>query len=578
MRSGIGALGLPAHRRFVFAHHDFLPSRGVATLVRRVARRAGLVTVPSRAVRADLDPSGAMAEHIRVIAPGVDPDRFAGIGPPSTEPSVLVLGALAPWKRPDLGLEVARLAQRELAGLTLTIVGAPVADDEPFVEWLYARAADPELAGTVVLRGPVTDPRGELEAAGCLLHCAPAEPFGVAILEALAAGRPVVAPDAGGPREIIDATCGELYPPGDAHAAARAVIRVLSDPDGARTMGDAGRARVRDRFTVERCRAEFSDALASGRPRPGVERAGQAPDLTLVTVSHNSAQELAALIRSRDTHLPGTPMIVVDCASRDASVSVAGGRADITVIALDENLGFGRACNLGLREVRSPTVALLNPDVELLDRSLLDVAAEAARDGGADRLLAPLVLNLDGTRQETVHPVPTSAPEVIRAVIPPALIPTPALAPWRARHPRRVGWAVGAALVARTAVLRRLGPFDETIFMYGEDMELGLRAGRAGVATWFWPSARVLHAGAHSTDRTFGGEAFHRLAEARDAALATALGRRRARLDRRLQTVTFASRILYKAALGRPAGRERRQLAAVRALGSVPPARPWRTR
>jgi len=71
-----------------------------------------------------------------------------------------------------------------------------------------------------------------------------------------------------------------------------------------------------------------------------------------------------------------------------------------------------------------------------------------------------------------------------------------------------VGWAVGCAVVARTDTLRRLGPFDERIFLYGEDLDLGLRADAAGVQTWFWPSARVIHAGAHSSARAFGGEPF----------------------------------------------------------------------
>jgi GT2 family glycosyltransferase len=117
--------------------------------------------------------------------------------------------------------------------------------------------------------------------------------------------------------------------------------------------------------------------------------------------------------------------------------------------------------------------------------------------------------------------------------------------------------------VARTATLRRLGPFDETIFMYGEDMELGLRAGAQGVQTWFWPASRVLHAGAHATEAAFGGEPFGLLARARHDAVSKQFGPRRARLDDVLQAVTFASRIVLKRGVGAPATRERRQLAAV---------------
>jgi GT2 family glycosyltransferase len=213
--------------------------------------------------------------------------------------------------------------------------------------------------------------------------------------------------------------------------------------------------------------------------------------------------------------------------------------------------------------------ALVNPDVELVDRSLLALAHEALRDDRPERLLAPLVLNPGGTRQQTVHTRPASAGDLIRSIVPPALVP--ALAPWRARRPRRVAWAVGAALVARTDVFLALGPFDESIFMYGEDMELGLRAAASGISTWFVPSARVLHAGAHSSQPAFGGEAFARLAQARQETVLKRMGRRRARLDRAVQMTTFASRIVYKTALGRPAARERQQFAAARGLTRLLP-------
>jgi GT2 family glycosyltransferase len=286
----------------------------------------------------------------------------------------------------------------------------------------------------------------------------------------------------------------------------------------------------------------------------------------LVTVTHNSAGELAALLDSVAHHLPGVRTVVVDCASGDATVAVARGFPGTTVVALDENVGFGRANNRGLAEVSEPVSVLVNPDVELLDDSLRLLAAEAAH--GPERLLAPLVLYPDGSRQDTVHPMPASASDAVRVLISPGLVPGPAgtwLAPWRAHAPRRVGWAVGCAIAARTETLRRLGPFDETIFLYGEDMELGLRAGAEGVQTWFWPAARVCHRRAHSSVTAFGGEPFARLAWARHDVVRRRLGPGRAGLDDALQAVTFASRIAIKSALRRPVHRERAQLRALRA-------------
>jgi len=239
------------------------------------------------------------------------------------------------------------------------------------------------------------------------------------------------------------------------------------------------------------------------------------------------------------------------------------------------NLGFGAGCNRGLAAVTEPVTALVNPDVELIDDSLLALVEEALRPAGPERLLAPLVLSPDGSRQDSVHPRPGSAAELARSLIPPALAigrlgPSLGLAPWRSRTSRRVGWAVACALVGRTDTLVRVGPFDERIFLFGEDLDLGLRSRELGIETWFWPQARVIHARAHATAPAFGGEPFELLARARHEVVARRLGPRYARLDDSTQTLTFASRRLLKCALGREAKRERRQLEAIRAVRRSP--------
>jgi N-acetylglucosaminyl-diphospho-decaprenol L-rhamnosyltransferase len=292
-----------------------------------------------------------------------------------------------------------------------------------------------------------------------------------------------------------------------------------------------------------------------------------APDsLALLTVTHNSAPELEAMLRSVDRHLPGSRVVVVDCASSDGTVALAQRWGCAVTVPLSRNVGFGRACNRGMLEVSEPVTALVNPDVEVLDGSLLALAAEALAPDRPTRLLAPLVLSSDGTRQDTAHPLPGSVAELLRAAIPPALAPGRlglALAPWRSSAPRRVGWAVGCAVLARTETLRRLGPFDERIFLFSEDLDLGLHAAACGIQTWFWPQARIVHHQAHATRRAYGGEPFELLALARRDVISRRLGARRAQLDDVSQGLTFATRILAKRALGLAAGRERRQLQAV---------------
>ena len=135
--------------------------------------------------------------------------------------------------------------------------------------------------------------------------------------------------------------------------------------------------------------------------------------------------------------------------------------------------------------------------------------------------------------------------------------------PWRGDQARPVGWAVGACVCARTETLKRLGPFDPRAFMYAEDLDLGLRAADAGIETWFWPRARVLHHGGRSTRKAFGGEPFELLARRRREVVRKWRGRRRQEIDDAVQLATFANRIAIKGLLGRSVRRERRQLAAL---------------
>jgi len=544
----------------IFQHNDLLPSPVVGTVVRAAAGRADLVIALSHAIARDLDRSGSLGSRLVVVRPGIDVERFDASAPSADPPEVLVLGAIASWKRPDVALDACAIAHHEHPSLRLRLVGAPLEDDGLMAS-LRDRA---EAFGFVSLPGAVPDPAPELARAYCLLHCAESEPFGMAVLEALAAGRPVVAPAAGGPTEIVDRTCGLLYEPGDARAAAAALGELLDDPQRASELGATGRARARREFGFDDARARYAAAVTPLL----ISRDGRVPGpgLALLTVTHNSAGSLPGLLGSMGRFLPGVPLVVVDCDSSDETVETARGNEFVRVIALGENVGFGRACNRGLLEVSEPVTALVNPDVELVDGSLAALAAEATRRDRAERLLAPLVIYPDGSRQDSVHPLPTSASEMVFALVPPAVAPGRMgewLAPWRASRPRRVGWAVGAALVAKTDTLRQLGPFDERIFLYAEDLDLGLRAADHGVESWFWPSARVLHHRAHSTEPAFGGEPFALLARARHDVVQRRLGPGRARLDDATQALTFATRGALKRMLGRDAERERRQLGAV---------------
>jgi len=240
-------------------HHDLLPRGAVAAAVRAASRRAAGEAAASETVARGLRRSGA--GEVLVLRPGVDLAAWTPAPlPPAAPPRALVLGALVPWKRADLALEVAALVPE----LRLTLAGAPLpGDPDDYAARLRRRADQPDLRGRVELAGHLDDPRPALAAAHVLLHCADAEPWGLALIEALAAGRPVVAPAAGGPREIVgDGTPahGRLFAPGDAGAAARALHEVLQDPEAAAA---AARRHAESAFAVEASAARFAAWLES---------------------------------------------------------------------------------------------------------------------------------------------------------------------------------------------------------------------------------------------------------------------------------------------------------------------------
>jgi N-acetylglucosaminyl-diphospho-decaprenol L-rhamnosyltransferase len=281
--------------------------------------------------------------------------------------------------------------------------------------------------------------------------------------------------------------------------------------------------------------------------------------VAVVTVLHDSAADVRRLLAS----LPGGVRVVaVDAGSSDDGAAVAAAHGAEVVDVGD--VGFGAANNAGLERVREDVTVLLNPDVVVLGDALARLAGHAA---GRDALHAPRLLNADGSVQRSAHPVPGTVAALLPAVVHPRALPRPLREhadPWRADTSREVGWAIAAALAARTSTLRALGPFDPAQFLFYEDLDLCLRARARGVPTVLHPDVAMLHRGAHSTGAAYGGEPLELLARRRREVVRADLGARALALDDAAQALTFATRAAVRTALRQDARRERAQLRALR--------------
>jgi glycosyltransferase involved in cell wall biosynthesis len=249
------SLGLPAvateHNTDTWkrAHH-FAIDRALAGGTR------ALVAV-SHAVREFYESRGVGRGRWEVIHNGValppgDPSARErarrALGLPTAVPAVGFVGRLVPAKGPLAFLEVLRDVARERTDLRGVMVG-----DGPLRAEVAARADALGLAGRVLLAGLRDDVAPLLPAFDALLFCSEREGLSLAMLEAMAAGVPVVATAVPGTTELIEhGRSGLLFEPGHLPGAAAEIVALLASPEKAARLGAQARAYVSERFSHER--------------------------------------------------------------------------------------------------------------------------------------------------------------------------------------------------------------------------------------------------------------------------------------------------------------------------------------
>ena len=208
---------------------DYLPAVA-ATMVRLGSR-----LVPQAVVANSQATLGTLPVRQGVVVTNTviyDPVRMAGSRGPHREGPfrVGILGRLAPWKGQDVFLEAFARAFPD-DDTQAWIVGAAMFGEEGYAETLGAQAERLGIGERVEFRGFRDDVWAELAQIDLLVHCSTTpEPFGQVVVEAMVAGVPVIAADAGGPAEIITTNVdGILTPPGDAATLAAAMRRIHDD-------------------------------------------------------------------------------------------------------------------------------------------------------------------------------------------------------------------------------------------------------------------------------------------------------------------------------------------------------------
>ncbi len=226
--------------------------------------------------------------------------------------------------------------------------------------------------------------------------------------------------------------------------------------------------------------------------------------VSVIVVSYNTKELTTKAIQSVFDKTEGVEyeIIVVDNDSKDASVDelTKTFQDKITIIQSTENLGFGRANNLGMKQAKGKYIFLLNSDTELINNAIkifydyMEQNEQVGVCGG----------NLYNKNNEPATSYCKYRKSIISYIY------------WRiiqiiskffaifnkkkfycnfnySNKVKKVGYISGADMFIRKEALEKSGLFDETIFMYGEDIDLNFRIKDCGYFIKSVPQAKILH-------------------------------------------------------------------------------------
>ena len=253
--------------------------------------------------------------------------------------------------------------------------------------------------------------------------------------------------------------------------------------------------------TGERTGAAGGSEAPAGAGPPAADR------IAAVVVNYESGPDLATCAADLERAGLGQ-LVVVDNGSSDGSTTAARAAVPgLEVIVPGGNLGYGAAANRGVAATSAPFVLVCNPDLEVPAAAVTALATALDAEPGA-ALAGPLVRTPSGERYPSARRFPSlvdSAGHALLGLFAPDNRFTRSYQQSEldgaTEQVRPVDWVSGACFLVRRDAFEGVGGFDESYFMYAEDVDLCWRLGREGWRVLYVPTAEVTHLQGRSTDR-----------------------------------------------------------------------------
>jgi len=214
--------------------------------------------------------------------------------------------------------------------------------------------------------------------------------------------------------------------------------------------------------------------------------------VTVSIVNYNTRDDLIACLET----IPACEAFVIDNASSESIRDLEDKYKTAHFIYNEKNVGFGAANNIALKRANSKYILICNPDIRFKNGTIETLVDYM--DAHPDTAIAgPKLVNTDGTLQYSCRRFPTVATFFARGLFPgkqPKFMRDYLMADADHSKPMNVDWVLGSCMLARRDELAKLGGFDESHFMYYEDIDLCYRVKKAGLKVAYVPQAEAVHA------------------------------------------------------------------------------------
>jgi GT2 family glycosyltransferase len=230
--------------------------------------------------------------------------------------------------------------------------------------------------------------------------------------------------------------------------------------------------------------------------------------LSVIIVNYNVKHFLEQCLCSVRKALKGIEgeVIVVDNNSSDNSLSyLIPVFPEIKFIQSNENLGFARACNLGLTKATGDHILFLNPDTLLPEECLHQCLGFFSTHPEAGAVGVRMLDGRGKFLKESKRAFPSPKTSLYKLLGLARLFPESKvfaryhLGYLKENQDHEIDVLAGAFMMVKNAVLEKVGGFDETFFMYGEDVDLSYRIQKAGYTNYYFAGANIIHFKGEST-------------------------------------------------------------------------------